>query len=190
MMEFVNALPTWALAGAIFSLRIVASSIGTIRVISIVRGRITQSVVLGFFEILIWLGVVSTVVLNVREEPVLMVAYAVGFAAGSALGMILERKMALGSSVALMISREKGLEIARELRGMGQRLTTIQGEGRDGPRVLLYVTAARRDLSKIIETAKSVDPDLFHVIDHCSETSYTAQLSEPAFGWRSFLKFK
>ena len=151
MMEFANAVPTWVLAGAIFALRIVASSIGTIRVIFVVRGHITQSVVLGFFEILIWLGVVSTVVLNVREEPVRMVAYAAGFAAGSALGMILERKMALGSSVALMISREKGLEIAQELRDIGQRLTTIQGEGRDGPRVLLYVTAARRDLSKIVE---------------------------------------
>ena len=188
MIEFTNALPTWALASAIFALRVVAVSIGTIRVIFVVHGRITQSVLLGFFEILIWLWVVSTVVLNVGKNPVLMLVYAGGFAAGNALGIILEREIALGSSVILMISREKGLQVARGLRQLGQRLTTVQGESRDGPRVLLYVTAARRDLGKIIETARGIDPNLFHVVEHCSQTSYAAQLAQPATGWRSFIK--
>jgi uncharacterized protein YebE (UPF0316 family) len=132
----------------------------------------------------------SKVIQSVQEAPVLMVAYAGGFAAGNAVGITLERRIAVGASVILMISRQRGKEIANKLRATGQKLTTIQGAGRDGSRTLLYVTAARRHFDKIIDTAKEVDPNLFFVVDHCSKTSYPTRLHQTSLGWRSFIKRK
>lgn len=182
--------PPWALALLIFSLRVLDVSLGTIRVISVVHGRIKLSIILGFFEILIWVSVLSGLIGQIGENPSLALAYAGGFAVGNAVGIQLERRIAMGSSIALMISRDKGMQIADALREIGQRLTTIEGSGRDGPRTLLYVTTARRRLPKMIEVARKIDPKVFYVVDHCSETSYSTQLAETALGWRAFFKKK
>lgn len=189
-MEWIDTFPVWALALAIFCLRVLDVSLGTIRVISIVHGRAKLSIGLGFFEILIWVSVLSGLLVQIGENPGLALAYAGGFAVGNAVGIQLERKIAMGSSIALIISREKGLQIAQALRETGQRLTTVEGSGRDGPRTLLYVTTSRRRLPTIINTARKIDSQVFYVVDHCSETSYSTQLAETALGWGAFFKKK
>lgn len=188
-MEFISTLPVWLLAVVIFLLRLTDVSMATVRVISVLHGRIKLSMVLGFFEVLIWLIAVSQAIRAVEGEPLLGVAYAGGFAAGNAVGIQLDRRLALGSTVILMISQTKGQEIAWALREKGHKLTTMAGEGRDGPRTLLYVTTARRNLRSVLRTAQTVDPELFYAVDHCSETTHVSP-AESALGWRAFFKRK
>ena len=90
---FVTDLPAWALAGTIFLLRIIDVSLGTMRTITVVNGRLRLSVALGFFEVLVWVTAVSQVILRLRDHPILVLAYAAGFAAGNAVGILLERKL-------------------------------------------------------------------------------------------------
>jgi len=180
----------WPLAALLFFSRVADVSLGTLRIISVVRGRTLLSVCLGFAEMSIFIVALSQLVLNVSEHPLLILAYAGGFATGNASGIFLERRLAFGSSIILMISLEKGKTIAARLREMGQRLTTVEGEGRDGPRTMLYVTVARRDQERVIKAAREIDPKLFYVLDHCSETSYASRLQEPFFRWRFFLMRK
>ena len=188
-MGFIENLPVWALAVVVFLLRVCDVSLGTVRTISVVHGRIRLSVFLGFFEILVWIAAVSQVIVRVREFPILMFAYAGGFAAGNAVGIALERRLAMGWCVVLMISREMGTTVAAKLRSLGQTLTTIDGEGRDGSRTLVYVTVPRRGLRRIVEAAKVIDPDLFYVVQYCSETSQIVPVV-PTNGWRGPLKKK
>ena len=63
----------------IVAARITDVSLGTIRTINVVQGRRTLALVLGFFEVLIWVFVVSRVINEIRQ-PAYALAYALGFA--------------------------------------------------------------------------------------------------------------
>lgn len=193
-MEFLQAMPVWTIAILIFGLRVVDVSLGTLRTISVVHGRITVSMLVGFFEILIWITAVSQVVLRVQEQPMLIVAYAGGFAVGNACGIALERRLAFGSCVVRMISgvERQGAErtsLADRLRALGQVVTTFRGEGRDGPRTLLFTTCPRRDLERIVATATAADPALFYTVERFTQADHATPLPHPT-GWRAVLKKK
>lgn len=172
-MPFLENVPFWALALAVFLARVVDVTLGTMRMLAVVNGRTTSAVTLGFFEILIWITAVSGVIVTITEYPFLLVAYSAGYATGNAVGITLERRLAMGSCVITIIS-EAGAEVAKALRAVGQRVTLIDGEGRDGPRQIVYATARRRHAKTLISTAKRVDPNAFYVMHMCSETSHFA----------------
>ena len=164
-------LPLWTTALLIFFLRVLDVSLGTVRTIAVVNGRTLMSVVFGFMEVLIWLLAVAQVLTRINEHPVLVLAFAGGYAAGNGAGVMLERIMALGSCAVSIISVTRGSEIVSALRAMGQPVTTIRGEGQEGERTLLYVTCSRRDLDRVMTTAKGLDPALFYVVERPSASS-------------------
>jgi uncharacterized protein YebE (UPF0316 family) len=59
MIGPLDALPLWAIALIIFGLRIFDVRLGTFRTISVVHGRVRLAVLLGFFEIAIWVTAIS-----------------------------------------------------------------------------------------------------------------------------------
>jgi uncharacterized protein YebE (UPF0316 family) len=164
-MDWLASVPVWALAPAIFFARILDVSIGTLRTISVVQGRVRLSVALGFFEVLIWALAVTQVIARLHESPVLLVAYAAGFAAGNAAGIALDRRLALGNVVLRLITHGDGAAMASALRAHGQAVTTFAGLGRDGPISLLYVVCARRKLAQVIDEARVLDPEVFFVAE-------------------------
>jgi len=187
-MDILSSLPVWALALLIFGLRIVDVSMGTVRTLTVVSGRVRLSVILGFFEVLVWVVAISQVLAVAGREPLLLLAYAGGFAAGNAVGIWIERRLALGHRVLRIISLQRGEEIAERLRERGLPVTTFRGEGRDGPRTLLYLLAERRRVPGVIAAAREIDPDMFYVVEPVSEVR---ELPLPrATGWRSPLKMK
>ena len=65
----------------IFIARIFDVTLGTIRIIFVARGKRNLAPVLGFFEVLIWIVVISQLVQNL-ESFTAYIGYAAGFAAG------------------------------------------------------------------------------------------------------------
>jgi len=184
-------LPVLFAALAIFLLRIVDVSIGTIRTIALVHGRTVQAVLLGFFEVLIWISVVSQVIAGVGDQPVLLVAYAAGFAAGNGVGILLERRLAMGTQVVRIISQTAGSTIAQVLRDAGQAVTLFTGEGRDGPVRLIYMMIPRRRVTATLDLARSVDPQLFYVVESVSDGSRRPDTTSPSErAWFSAFKKK
>ena len=188
-MPFLDTFPVWAIALLVFSLRIVDVTIGTVRTIMVVSGRVPLAVGLGFFELLIWATAVSQVILMVPDHPILLVPYAAGFAAGNAVGILLERRLALGSCVVRMLTDTKGTEIAHTLSAAGQHVTAFLGESLSGPQTLLYATCARRQLPALLDAARRIDPTLFYSVERFSETGGVAPVMAPT-GWRAILKKK
>ena len=111
--------------------RITDVSLGTLHTMFVVQGRRKLAWVLGFFEILIWVVVVSKVIQNL-SEPAYAVAYALGYATGNVVGITMENWLAYGEQVIRVFTR-KGETIATQLRGEGFRVTTFAGEEGDGP---------------------------------------------------------
>jgi uncharacterized protein YebE (UPF0316 family) len=83
----------WVILPAlIFLARIVDVSLQTIRIISISRGIRWLAPLVGFFEVLIWLLAIGQIMKTV-SHPVAYIAYAAGFATGTAIGQSLERRL-------------------------------------------------------------------------------------------------
>ncbi|UCG86169.1 MAG: DUF2179 domain-containing protein [Gemmatimonadota bacterium] len=188
-MEFLSNVPFWLMAVAIFCLRIVDVSLGTIRTILVVQGRQSVAVLIGFIEVLVWVTAVSQVIWRIHDSPLLAVAFAAGFATGNAVGIQLERRLAIGTCVLRIIARESGDAVATTLRDAGLVVTTFDGQGRDGVRKMIHTTCPRRDVTRMIKLAKGIDPDLFYIVDRFSQAAHLGPLPHPT-GWRAVFKKK
>ncbi|MDH4318475.1 MAG: DUF5698 domain-containing protein [Desulfobulbaceae bacterium] len=171
--------------------RIVDVSLGTLRTISIVHGRTWMSFWLGFFEVAIWLTVISTVIHKIKEVPFLGLFYAFGFAMGNMVGIGIEKKLAMGCIILRVISREYYREMAERVRLAGYAVTTFQGEGRSGPVVELYIVCRRRDLSIILSIVREIEPDAFYITEQAGAVSKVYRpILQPVTGWRAVFKKK
>jgi len=139
------------LGGAIFFARIIDVSLGTLRTISIVHGREWMAFWIGFFEIIIWLTVVSTVIHKIKETPVLGLFYAFGFATGNLVGIQIEKWLALGNIILRVISREQPDALTNTIRQAGYAVTTFHGQGKSGPVVELYIVCRRKGLKEVLQ---------------------------------------
>jgi len=188
-MEALDSLPVLGLAILIFGLRVLDVSLGTLRTVAVVQGRLTLSVLVGFVEILVWITAISHVLARVQEEPILLFAFAGGFAVGNACGIALERAIGIGLVVVRMIVSQQVDAIATRLRSMGHVLTSFVGEGRDGPRTLMFTTCPRRAASRVIAEVAAFDPSMFYTVDRYSHPGHGGPLPHPT-GWRSIFKKK
>lgn len=172
----------------IIAARITDVSLGTLRTVNVIQGRRGVSWVLGFFEILIWIFAVSKVIGNL-QQPAYAISYALGFATGNYVGMTFEKWIAFGEQVVRVFTRE-GPKMAAQLRSEGFRVTSFEGEGRDGMIHMLFIEIPRRKTADIIEFARQLDPKCFYVVDDVRMASLASiTLHEPT-GWRAILKKK
>lgn len=148
----------------VFGLRVVDVSLATMRVLLMVRATPWIAPVIGFFEILIWIVAIGGAIQNL-SSPLYVVGYAGGYAGGTALGIWIERKLALGLTIVLTFTRGQAGELASALRADGFGVTELEGRGREGPIGVLYTVVRRRRTRQVLDTVDRVDPDAFVTIE-------------------------
>lgn len=149
----------------IFLAEVAVLTLGTVRTMVTVLGESKAAFFLGCLEMLLWIFGTSAVLLKVGEEPFLGVCYAVGFASGNVVGIMAEKKLALGNVVVRIISAWKGTDIAQAVRDMGFAITTVAGEGSEGAVTVQFVVCKRRDMKHVLTIARAIDPDLFYTFE-------------------------
>jgi uncharacterized protein YebE (UPF0316 family) len=148
----------------VFFLRILDVPVGTLRVMYMVRGDRAKAVPLAFVESFVWLVAISRVMKNI-DSPFSMVAFAAGFAAGTLVGMTLERWIASGFILARVISDVGKEKLAGELRAAGFGVTLLTGEGREGEQEILFIVTLRRRGEELLDLIRRVDDGAFVTID-------------------------
>jgi uncharacterized protein YebE (UPF0316 family) len=133
------------------------------RTAAIVQGRRLFAAVLGFFEALIYVSVVAKVLLNM-DHPVYALAYGLGFALGTYLGIAIEQRLAFGQQLAALFTR-KGAELANRLVAAGYLLAQVQAHIREGEVSILYVEVPRKRARKLIHDATAIDEACFCVVN-------------------------
>lgn len=175
----------------IFFARVFDVTLGTLRTISTVQGRTRVAFGLGLFEVTTWLVVISTVIDQIAESPVLGVFYAIGFSTGNVVGILVERRLAMGQAAVRVIAAKRGAEIAERLRELGLRVTSFSGSDQDGPVNLLFVVCDRRRVREVLALIWEVEPDALHTVDMVGPTGRTMRpMMQPATGWRAVIKRK
>lgn len=144
----------------IFVLRIIDVSLGTVRMILIIRNRRAWATIIGFVEVTIWVVAVSQVISNM-DSIWKILAYSGGFAVGTLAGMWLEDRLALGDVAVYVISRDNGADIAQQVRAAHYGATELPAFGRTGPVGLLSIVTSRRRLRQLLELIKQADANAF-----------------------------
>ena len=135
--------------------RILDVSLDTIRMVSVIQGRRGFAALLGFCEAVVYICAVAKVLLNMNQ-PVYAIAYGLGFAAGTYLGMVIEQRLAFGKQLVFLLTA-KGPELAEVLRAGNYHVAEVKGRIREGDRTIVCVEIARRDTPKLISLATAVD---------------------------------
>lgn len=134
----------------IFVARVLIAALVSVRTILMTKNWKLLSSAIAFFESLLFIVVLGTVVSDL-DNLWLLGVYALGFAVGNYIGILIEEKMALGELVLRIIVNQNEEHLVEELRDNGFGVTVIKGTGRDGERYLLFISLQRRDLEKIYD---------------------------------------
>jgi uncharacterized protein YebE (UPF0316 family) len=105
-------------------------SLGTLRIKLITRGQRVTGAMVAFVEIIIWLLVVGRV-LSDMDDPGKILAYALGYATGNFMGVLVEEWIGLGSTkVEVVISRKTAADVVHQIRELGFGVTVIDAGNR------------------------------------------------------------
>lgn len=159
-MEVLLSSQAWLTALGIFVLRVADMTLDTIRVLFVVRGRKRLAWVLGFFQSLIFVIAISSVLANLNN-PLNIIGYAAGFATGNVVGMLIEDRLAIGHIQFSIISPSLGAAIAEKIRSSGYAVTEIPARGQSGTVNLLQCSVQRKDRDHIETIILEVDPEAF-----------------------------
>lgn len=140
----------------IFSARVIDVSLGTIRMILVIRGDKVPAALLGFIEIMVY-TIALSLVIGSLDNPVKLVIFCTGFAVGVLLGTVIEEKLALGyRGIQVTIDAEE-FNIVEELRADGYPVTTWQAYGKTGPKLMLNIVVKRDTVKNVVD----------HIYDRC-----------------------
>ena len=114
-MENFLSTSAWLSAGLIFFLRVCDMTLDTLRMLVVMRGRKGIAWALGFFQALIFVLAISSVLSNL-ENPLNVLGYAGGFATGIVVGMFIEERLAIGHVQLSIVSSRRGAAITERLR--------------------------------------------------------------------------
>lgn len=159
-MEILLSPQTWLSAGLIFSLRVTDMTLDTLRVLFVMRGRKAIAWILGFFQALVFV-IAITSVLRDLTNPLNIIGYAAGFATGVVVGMTIEERLAIGHVQMRIISPRRGTGIAEKLREEGYAVTEVPARGKDGMVTMLNCSMLRKDIHQVQTMVNQVDQDAF-----------------------------
>ena len=148
----------------IFFARICDVSLGTMRIVFVSKGRKNIAPFLGFFELFIWIVVISEVFKH-ADSIVCYIAYAGGYAAGNFIGMNIEERIAIGSQLIQVFTSKDIVPLQKSLNEAGFGTTVVDGDGSAGKTKILYTVINRKTITQAEKIFKEFDPLIFYVIE-------------------------
>ena len=130
----------------IFLARILDVSLGTIKTFYVVREKRLTASIIAFFEVLIWF-IVAREALNTDVSSIIIpIAYSLGFASGTYIGILLSSRIIHGNLTVNIISSKIKKKDINCLKLAGFGLTSIKVNGNKS---YLMVEITKKDLEKI-----------------------------------------
>jgi uncharacterized protein YebE (UPF0316 family) len=142
----------------------------TIRIIFVAKGHKGIASVLGFFEICIWLFAIGQIMQNLSNVGCYL-AFAAGFTLGNYLGILIEKKLAIGTAVLTAITNRNGGELMEQLKQCGYGVTCTDARGANGPVKIVYTVVKRKDVSNAVALVLAFDSTAFYSVNDIKEAS-------------------
>jgi uncharacterized protein YebE (UPF0316 family) len=159
-MDLSLPFPEVTLPLLIFCARLGDVSLSTLRIILVSRGMRHLAPFIGFFEVLIWLFAISQVMQRL-DNWINLMAYAAGFAAGTWVGISIERRLALGLLSVQIITPEDATDLIANLRSQHFGATDFAARGISGNVRLIFTVIRRKDFDRLMEIVRTSHPKAF-----------------------------
>lgn len=163
MFDFFDVYP-WLLPVVIFFGRICDVTLGTLRIIFVSKGEKKKAPIVGFFEVFIWVVIISQVFSH-ASDLIAYVAYAAGYATGNYVGILVENKIAFGYQLLRVYTKKNGRELTRILNKNGFGSTFIRGEGAVSEVDIIETVINRKSQKDVIALIDEFDHSAFYLIE-------------------------
>jgi uncharacterized protein YebE (UPF0316 family) len=164
--EFIDS--NWFMYGLlpalIFLSRVTDVTMDTLRIVFVSRGNKVVAPILGFFEILIWLVAITRIMENL-DNITTYFAYALGFAVGNYVGLLLEEKLAIGTQLIRVITATDASLLIEKLREKGFGATATDAKGKNGAVHVIFVITRRKVIHQVIGVINHFNPKAFYSIE-------------------------
>lgn len=147
----------------IFFARIIDVSLGTIRMILVIRGDKVPAAIIGFFEIMVYTVALGLVVGSL-DDPVKLIVFCAGFSLGVLVGSVIEEKLALGYRGLQVIIDREHCDLVEDLREAGYPVTCWEATGKAGPKTVLHMVVKRNMIKAVSNHIYEQDPSAFVVL--------------------------
>jgi len=151
----------WYIPILIYFARICDVTIGTIRIIFVIRGRTTIAALLGFVEVSIWVLAIAGTLKYLTANPLALISYAAGFATGNIVGIKLEKLLVTRYQTVRAVNPDPQVNLSDELRSKGYPVTYIDGMGKDGNVEICSITLLRGEVAKLESDILELSPNVF-----------------------------
>ena len=151
----------------IFFARIVDVSIGTVRTVIMVRGKILVAASLAFIEVMIWFMVAREALMTDINSIFIPVSYALGYATGTSIGTYISKNFIKCIRGVEIISKNNQLELIKAIKANGYAVSVMDLKGNKNGFLLCEVSNKKE--KKLINLVKKYDPNAFIIVN---ETKY------------------
>ncbi len=148
----------------IFVSRIGDVTLGTLRHVMTSRGHKNISPILGFFEVLIWIVVVSQIMKQANNFACYL-GWSAGYAAGNYIGLLIEERIALGLQIIRVITHVECDGLIKKLQEANHGTTVVDAQGAKGPVKIILTVVKRKNIDPILNIIKTYNPDAFYSIE-------------------------
>lgn len=145
-------------------------TLGTLRHVMMARGQKNIAPILGFFEVLIWIIVVSQIMKQANNFAC-YIGWAGGFALGNYIGLLIEERIALGLQIIRIISHQDCREMIIKLQSENHGITVIDAQGAKGPVKVILTVAKRKNIEEIVNIIRQYNPEAFYSIEDIRDVS-------------------
>lgn len=148
----------------IFLARVCDVSIGTLRIIFLSKGYRFLAPFVGFFEVIIWL-LAAREVFSSLNSWLPIIAYSLGFAAGTYVGIILEQRLSVGKVLLRVITTQDAKKIIEAFKEEDFPLISTHGVSSWGDIDMIFLVMNRKRLNPAINFIKEQDPKASYSVE-------------------------
>ena len=154
----------------VFVAELCVVTLATMKTIFVSRGMKTLAPLLGFFEVSIWLFAIGQIMQNLTNLGCYL-GFAGGFTLGNYLGVVLEKRLALGTVVVRIISNRQTGDLIERLKRAGYGVTSIDAQGAVGPVKIVFTIIKRKELANVVALIVAFDPSVFYSVDELQKAA-------------------
>ena len=152
------------LPALVFAAELCVVTLSTVRIICLGRGQKVLASTIGFFEVSIWLFAIGQIMQNLSNLGCYL-GFAGGFTAGNFLGVMVEKRLGLGTLVVRVITARPAAALVGRLRAAHYGVTCLDGQGAAGPVTVVLTVIPRKELVGVAAIIKGFDPRCFYSVD-------------------------
>jgi uncharacterized protein YebE (UPF0316 family) len=172
----------------IFASRATDVSLGTLRSVLANKGMKKMVPFIGFFEVLLWLFAISTVMKNLNNFMCYL-GWAGGYATGIYIGLSIEERLAIGTQVIRVFTQGDITKLIESLVEKNYSYTILDGEGKKGAVKLIFIVVKRKNVKDVTEIIHRFSPYAFYSIEDIKRAKGLANsVSTTSVSKQSFFK--